>query len=72
MSSVTLLYYFAPACAVINAFYIMLFEFEALRTAKPSEVGLMVFLVNGCVTFGLNIASVAVVSLWCSIGNTES
>jgi hypothetical protein len=63
MSSMTLLYYFAPACAIINAFYIMLFEFRDLRTAKYSEIGPLVFLANGFLTFGLNIASVAVVSL---------
>jgi hypothetical protein len=62
MSSVTLLYYFAPACTVINALYILLFEYRGLINMRPSEITQLVFLANGCLTFALNIASVAVVS----------
>jgi succinate dehydrogenase/fumarate reductase cytochrome b subunit len=63
MSSITLLYYFAPACTVINGVYILCFEFRNLSIARPSGNQPWVFLVNGVLTFGLNIVSVAVVSL---------
>ena len=67
MSSLTLLYYFAPACAVINAIYILLFELTALKTARPSRIGPLIFLANGILTFGLNFASVTVVSFDMSV-----
>jgi hypothetical protein len=63
MSSMTLLYYFAPACTIINTFYILLFEYSALTTAGPTGIGPWVFLANGFLTFALNLASVTVVSL---------
>lgn len=63
MSSMTLLYHFAPACTAINAFYILLFEYSTLQTRKPSNIGPLVFLANGLLTFALNIASVTVVSI---------
>ena len=62
MSSMTLLYYYAPACTVINAFYILYFEYSALKTRKSAGIGPLVFLANGCLTFALNLASVTVVS----------
>ena len=63
MSSMTLLYYFAPACTVINAFYILIFEYAALQIRQPANISPLVILANGFLTFGLNIASVTVVSL---------
>lgn len=62
MSSMTLLYYFAPACTLINAFYILCFEYSELQTRTPAHIGPLVILANGCLTFALNIASVTVVS----------
>lgn len=62
MSSMTLLYYFAPACSIINAFYILIFEYSSLQSRKPSNIGPLAFLANGCLTFALNIVSVTVVS----------
>jgi hypothetical protein len=61
MSSMTLVYYFAPACTVINSFYILAFEYSALKTRNASNISPLVFLANGCLTFALNIASVTVV-----------
>jgi hypothetical protein len=63
LSSMTLLYYFAPSCTVINAVYILVFEYPALQTRAPSNIGPWVWVANGILTFGLNIASVAVVSV---------
>jgi hypothetical protein len=65
MSSMTLLFYFAPACTLINAFWILVFEAEGLRKRNSSGIGPLVFLANGCLTFALNIASVTVVSVFC-------
>jgi hypothetical protein len=62
LSSMTLLYYFAPACTVINAAYILVFEYSSLQARAPSNIGPYVWVANGILTFGLNIASVAVVS----------
>jgi len=58
----TLLYYFAPACTVINAAYVLLFEYSALQISPSSGIGPWIWLANGFLTFGLNIASVTVVS----------
>lgn len=62
MGSLTLLYYFAPVCTAINACYILIFEAAALRVDHTHHIGLWTLLANGVLTFGLNIASVAVVS----------
>jgi hypothetical protein len=61
LSSMTLLYYFAPACTVINAIYILLFEYSSLRVSQHSHISPLIWLANGFITFGLNIASVTVV-----------
>jgi hypothetical protein len=63
LSPMTLLYYFAPSCTVINAVYILVFEYPSLQAREPSNIGPLVWVVNGILTFGLNIASVAVVSV---------
>lgn len=63
MSSMTLLYYFAPACTLINTLWIIVFEAEGLRKRGDSGIGPGTFLMNGCLTFALNIASVTVVCL---------
>ncbi|KAH8749851.1 triose-phosphate transporter family-domain-containing protein [Hyaloscypha sp. PMI_1271] len=72
MSSITLLYYFAPACTVINGVYILCFEFRNLSIARPSGIQPWVFLVNGVLTFGLNIVSVAVIKKTSSVVLTLS
>ncbi|KAI9729518.1 MAG: hypothetical protein M1818_008490 [Claussenomyces sp. TS43310] len=61
MSSLTLLYYFAPACTVLNMVCVLIFETRALRNRNAWTVGPWIFLFNGFLTFGLNIASVATV-----------
>ena len=67
MSSLTLLFYFAPACAVVNALWIVVFEWRGLmegpKEAGKQWPGLGIFLMNGVATFALNIASVTVVSI---------
>lgn len=71
MSSMTLLYYFAPICTIFNFFFIVFFELDGLmrwhtQVADPREAGtdlnLWILLLNGALTFSLNIASVNVVS----------
>ena len=62
LSSMTLLYYFAPACTAINLANILLFEYSSLQLRAPSNISPWIWLANGILTFGLNIASVTVVS----------
>jgi len=62
MSSMTLLYYFAPACTVINAFWILVFEMKGLQQKGGAGISSSVWLANGLLCFALNIASVTVVS----------
>ena len=62
MSSMTLLYYFAPICTITNTVFILIFEVKALRETPPSNISPWIFLANGILTFTLNIASVNVVS----------
>ncbi|RDW64043.1 hypothetical protein BP5796_10545 [Coleophoma crateriformis] len=69
MSSLTLLYYFAPICAVTNTFFIIFFERDAISDwqQQPSmadggfSLNPGIFLLNGILTFALNIASVNVI-----------
>jgi len=63
LSSLTLLYYFAPACALINGIFILIFELKGLQRRGSSGIGVEVFLANGVLCFALNIASVTVVSI---------
>jgi len=63
MSSMTLLYYFAPACTAINSLCILIFEMEGLEKSHEIGIPAWVFLANGLLCFGLNIASVTVVCI---------
>jgi len=62
MSSMTLLYYFAPACTGINAFWVLVFELKGLQQKGAGGISPGIWLANGCICFALNIASVTVVS----------
>ncbi|KAH8598348.1 triose-phosphate transporter family-domain-containing protein [Bisporella sp. PMI_857] len=73
MSSMTLLYYFAPACTVMNAFWILIFELKGLQEkGAKSGIGMEVWLLNGFICFGLNIASVTVIKKTSSVVLTLS
>jgi hypothetical protein len=64
MSSLTLLYYFAPACAVFNFLFVLIFEAQALRSLSATPITKWTFLTNAILTFGVNVASVTIVSLF--------
>lgn len=61
MNSITLLYYFAPACTILNLACVIIFEIPKMQTVGFEGVSPWVFLVNGVLCFGLNLASIAVV-----------
>ncbi|KAL3420062.1 triose-phosphate transporter [Phlyctema vagabunda] len=68
MSTMTLLYYFAPICVVTNSFFIYIFEWEHVVTWRQNvqpwqlqELNMGIFFLNGVTTFALNIASVNVI-----------
>jgi len=61
MSSMTLLYYFAPACTGINAFWVLVFELKGLQQEGTGGISPRIWLANGFLCFALNIASVTVV-----------
>lgn len=63
MSSITLLYYFAPACTIINAVWVLVFELQGLQLKGRSGISPVIWFSNGFICFALNIASVTVVSL---------
>lgn len=62
MSSMTLLYYFAPACTGMNAIWMLIFELKGLQQKGAGGISPGVWLANGLLCFALNIASVTVVS----------
>lgn len=72
MSSMTLLYYFAPACTVINAFWILVFELDGLQQKGSSGINPSIWLANGILCFALNIASVTVIKKTSSLVLTLS
>lgn len=71
MSSMTLLYYFSPACTLINLFWIIAFEMEPLQLRGGLGLNPWVFLANGALCFALNIASVTVVRIVMTISRSH-
>lgn len=62
MDPLVSLYYFAPACAVMNGVTALVFEVPTITLADFERVGYMNLLFNAMVAFGLNVAVVFLVS----------
>jgi len=63
MDPLVSLYYFAPACAVMNACVAIVVELPRLTMADLEKVGFFVLLANAMVAFFLNVSVVLLVSL---------
>lgn len=66
MDPLVSLYYYAPACAVINSVFTLFIEGPRITMADIQSLGFMVLLANGLVAFFLNVSSVLLVRLSCS------
>ncbi|KAE9979408.1 hypothetical protein BLS_009829 [Venturia inaequalis] len=66
MDPLVSLYYFAPACAVMNGMMFIILELPKISTEKILDLGLITLLLNASVAFCLNIAVVFL------IGKTSS
>lgn len=62
MDPLVSLYYFAPACAVMNFFAALFFEIPKITMADLYSVGLLVLFANALVAFLLNVSVVFLVS----------
>jgi hypothetical protein len=70
MDPLVSLYYFAPACAVMNGFVALVVEVPRLTMADIYNVGLFILLANAIVAFMLNVSVVLLVSSE-NLGNIE-
>jgi hypothetical protein len=61
MDPLVSLYYYAPACAVINGFILLFTELPQLTMADIDRVGLITLLANASVAFLLNVSVVFLV-----------
>lgn len=61
MDPLVSLYYFAPACAVMNGMMFLILELPKISTEKILDLGLITLLLNASVAFCLNIAVVFLV-----------
>lgn len=62
MSPLVGLYYFAPVCALLNAFVALLVEIPRFHVADLHRVGVSTLALNSVVAFMLNVAGVFLVS----------
>lgn len=62
MDPLVSLYYYAPACAVINSVFTLFVEGPRISMAAIQSLGYTVLLANGLVAFFLNVSSVLLVS----------
>lgn len=62
MDPLVSLYYFAPVCAAMNLVVALFWEVPKISMAEIYNVGLLTFLINGLVAFGLNVSVVMLVS----------
>ena len=67
MDPLVSLYYYAPACAVINGFILLFTELPQMTMADVDRVGLMTLLANASVAFLLNVSVVFLVCCTLSI-----
>ena len=63
MDPLVSLYYYAPVCAVMNAFVAVVTEMGTFQMGDVWRVGIFVLLANASVAFLLNISSVLLVRL---------
>lgn len=61
MDPMVSLYYFAPACAVINGIFTLFVEIPKMSMADIYSLGLSTLLANAFIAFGLNVAVVLLV-----------
>ncbi len=61
MDPLVSLYYYAPACAVINGVLMAIVEVPRMKLADFASVGLPLFIINACVAFLLNVSTVLLV-----------
>jgi len=62
MDPLVSLYYFAPACAVMNGVVALVVEIPRMTMADLYKVGFLVLLANAMVAFLLNVSVVLLVS----------
>ncbi|KAI9105557.1 triose-phosphate transporter family-domain-containing protein [Phlyctochytrium arcticum] len=62
MDPLTSLYLYAPACALMNGPAFLYFELRDFSWAAFDRVGVWMFLANGLIAFGLNVALVFVLA----------
>ena len=62
MDPLVSLYYFAPACAVMNGLTALVVEVPKMTMADIQGVGYFPLLANACVAFALNVSVVFLVS----------
>lgn len=62
MDPLVSLYYFAPACAVMNGVTALFIEFPKLTMADINNVGMFPLFANALVAFALNVSVVFLVS----------
>jgi len=67
MDPLVSLYYFAPACAVMNGLVALVVEIPKLTLADIQMVGYFPLLANAFVAFALNVSVVFLVSLSCKV-----
>lgn len=63
MDPLVSLYYFAPACAVMNGIVSLFIEVPHMSWADIEKVGYIMFILNALVAFALNVSVVFLVSL---------
>lgn len=61
MDPLVSLYYFAPACAVMNGLVALVVEVPRLTLQEVYDVGLFILLANAMVAFLLNVSVVLLV-----------
>ena len=62
MDPIVSLYYFAPACAVMNFVVALFFEFPRMTMQDFYDLGFFILIANAAVAFLLNVAVVFLVS----------
>jgi predicted transporter len=63
MDPLVSLYYFAPACAIMNGIVSMVIEVPKMSWSDIEKVGYIIFLLNALVAFALNVSVVFLVGL---------
>ena len=63
MDPMVSLYYFAPACAVINGVFTIFFELPKMGMTDIYNLGLITLLANTFIAFLLNVSVVLLVSI---------